>query len=357
MPNQFNNPFLQQQVNNMLKNKSVHGAILCVETGDRSVSWAGDAGNISANDRIFIASVTKLFITAMMLMLRKENKLNFTDNVYSYFPEDIIGGIHVLNGKDYSKEITIAHLISNTSGIPDYFYYDKQEGNSVEDLLRGNDQSWPFDRAIERAKSIKPKFKPGQKGKVHYSDTNYQLLGAIIEKVTGKWVGDAFKEYIFQPLHLKDTYAYRDINDSSPVPFYYKSNQVHLPNYLASVTAEGGIVSTARETMAFLKAFFNGYFFPEDLIGELKKNWNMIYFPGQFYFGLGLEKLWTPRIISPLKPIGEVLGFWGQTGAFAFHNPQSDLYFTGTVNQVSGMGHSAAYKAMINVIKNAHATR
>lgn len=355
--NQLNETFFKQQVDNMLRNKSVYGAILCVESGDSSVSWAGEAGYISADDRYYIASVTKLYITAGMLMLRAENKLNFTDKIYSYFPEGIIGGIHVLNGKDYSKEITIAHLMSNTSGIPDYFYYDKQEGNSVEDLLRGNDQSWPFDRAIERAKSIKPKFKPGQKGKVHYSDTNYQLLGAIIEKVSGMWVGDALKQYIFQPLNLKDTYAYRDINDSSPVPFYYKSQQVNVPKYLASVTAEGGIVSTARDTMTFLKAFFNGFFFPVDLISELKKNWNMIYFPGQFYFGLGLEKIWTPRIISPLRPIGEVLGFWGQTGAFAFHNPESDLYFTGTVNQVSGMGHSAAYKAMINVIKIAHSAR
>lgn len=357
MSNHLNETFFKQQVDNMLRNKSVYGAILCVETGDNSVSWAGEAGNISADDRYFIASVTKLYITAVMLMLRAEKRLNFTDKIYSYFPKDFIGGIHVLNGKDYSEEITIAHLLSNTSGIPDYFYYDKQKGESVEDLLQGNDQSWPLDKAIEKVKSLKPKFKPGQKGKVHYSDTNYQLLGAIIEKVTGMWIGDALKEYIFQPLNLKDTYAYRDINDSSPVPFYYKSQQVHLPKYLASVTAEGGIVSTARDTMAFLKAFFNGFFFPASLIDELKNNWNMIYFPGQFYFGLGLEKLWTPRIISPLRPIGEVLGFWGQTGAFAFHNPESDLYFTGTINQVSGMGHSAAYKAMINVIKKAHSAR
>jgi CubicO group peptidase (beta-lactamase class C family) len=355
--NQLSETFLKQQADNMLKNKNVYGAIFCVEKGDNSLSWTGAAGNLNAENRYYIASVTKLYITAVMLMLREKNKLNFTDKIYSYFPEDIISGIHILNSIDYSKELTIAHLMSNTSGIPDYFYYDKQTGESVEDLLRGNDQSWPFEKAIDKAKSIKPKFKPGQKGKVHYSDTNYQLLGAIIEKVTGMWVGEAFAEYIFKPLNLEDTYAYRDINDSSPAPFFYKSQQVHLPQYLASVTAEGGIVSTAKDTMAFLKAFFNGFFFPADLIEELKKNWNMIYFPGQFYFGLGLEKLWTPRIISPLKPIGEILGFWGQTGAFAFHNPENNLYFTGTVNQVNGMGHSAAYKAMINVIKAAQSTR
>ncbi len=354
MENKLSESFLSQTVNNMLRNKSVFGAVLRVESGDSSFSWAGEAGDLNADDRYYIASVTKLYITAIMLMLRAESKLSFTDKVYTFFPEGFIDGIHVLGGIDYSKEITIAHLMSNTSGIPDYFYYDKQKGESAEDLMLGNDQAWPLERAIETAKTLKPKFKPGQKGKVHYSDTNYQLLGAIIEKVTGKWVGDALKEYIFDPLHLKDTYAYRDINDQSPVPFYYKKQQVHVPKYIASITAEGGIVSNALETMIFLKAFFNGFFFPEALIDELKENWNMIYFPGQFYFGLGLEKIWTPRIISPFKPIKEVLGFWGQTGAFAFHNPETDLYFTGTVNQVSGMGHSAAYKAMINIIKTWH---
>ena len=351
MGHRLDDSFLNQVAHKMLRNKSVFGAVLRVENGASSFSWAGEAGNLKTDDTYYIASVTKLYITAIMLMLRAENKLAFTDRVSSFFPEGLIDGIHLLDGIDYSKEITISHLMSNTSGIPDYFYYDKQKGESAEDLMLGNDQAWPLERAIESAKTLKPKFKPGQKGKVHYSDTNYQLLSAIIEKVTGKWVGDALKEYIFDPLNLNNTYAYRDVNDQTPVPFYYKNHQVHVPKYIASITAEGGIVSNSLETMVFLKAFFNGFFFPEALIGELKENWNMIYFPGQFYFGLGLEKIWTPRIISPLKPIKEVLGFWGQTGAFAFHNPETDLYFTGTVNQVSGMGHSAAYKAIISIIK------
>ncbi len=49
----------------------------------------------------------------------------------------------------------------------------------------------------------------------------------------------------------------------------------------------------------------------------------------------------------------KVLGFWGQTGAFAFNNPEKDLFFTGTINQASGFGHSAAYKAIIKIIKSA----
>jgi D-alanyl-D-alanine carboxypeptidase len=345
--------FFTQVTQGMLKNRSVFGAVLCVEGGDGAIAWAGGAGNIQAEDRYFIASVTKLYVTAVMLMLRAQKRLRFTDKMCSYFPEAMIGGIHVLDGVDYTSEITIAHLLSNTSGIPDYFYYEKAQGEAATDLLQGNDQAWPLDQAIQNAKKKKPKFRPGQKGKVHYSDTNFRLLGGIIEQVTGQWIGDVFREMIFEPLNLQDTYAYQDVNDTTPVPLYYKSQTVHAPKYLASITSEGGIVSTARESMVFLKAFFNGVFFPTETIAELKQDWRMIYFPGQFFFGLGLEKLWTPRIFSPFKPLGEVLGFWGQSGAFAFYNPETDLYFTGTINQVSGFGHSAAYNAIVKIIKAA----
>lgn len=102
--------------------------------------------------------------------------------------------------------------------------------------------------------------------------------------------------------------------------------------------------------MTFLKAFFQGRFFAEETIQEMKQ-WNRIYFPGQFDYGIGLERQWIPKMVSPFKPIGELLGFWGQSGAFAFHNPERNLYFTGTVNQLSGLGHGSAVKAMLRVMK------
>jgi D-alanyl-D-alanine carboxypeptidase len=71
-----------------------------------------------------------------------------------------------------------------------------------------------------------------------------------------------------------------------------------------------------------------------------------------FYFGIGLEKLPTPWIFSPFKPIREVIGFWGQTGSFAFYNPETDLYFSGTTNQINGRGHMAAGSAILNIVKS-----
>lgn len=350
MPDKLNDQLFEKTLEKMASKKNVYGAIFAVESGDSSISWQGAGGNLKPDDKYFIASVTKLYVTAVMLILRERGDLSFEDKITKFFPEDMLAGIHKLNGVDYTKEITIAHLLSNTSGLPDYFYYQKPKGEAASGLLAGDDEPWPLDKVIDQVKSLKPKFKPGQKGKVNYSDTNYQLLGAIIENVTGSSIADVFNDLIFKPLDLEKTYAYTDINDTTPVPFYYKTKIIHAPNYMASVTAEGGIVSSAAETMEFLKAFFNGFFFPEELIGELKSNWKMNYFPGQFYFGLGLEKLWTPKFLTSMKSIGEVLGFWGQTGSFAFYNPDSNLYFTGTVNQASGMAHSAAYKAMVKII-------
>jgi D-alanyl-D-alanine carboxypeptidase len=347
----MNELFLEEVTNKMINNRHVYGTILCVESGDGSLSWSGSAGNLHQEDRYFIASVTKLYITTVILQLKNEERLKLDDKIIQYFTNGYLDGLHVLKGVEYTGEITITHLLANTSGIPDYFSHKQENGKTAADeLFDGKDEPWPLERTLDLVKNLTPKFKPGQKRKVQYSDSNFQLLGKIIETVTGKDLADVFQERIFDELELKNTYAYRDVNDNTPVQIYYKDKKLHLPNYIASVTAEGGVVSTARELMTFLKAFFNARFFPMENLNELKK-WNLIWFPGQFYFGIGLEKLWTPRILSPFKPIREIIGCWGQSGAFAFHHPDTDLYFTGTVNQSSGFGHSAAFKAIIKIIK------
>ena len=111
-------------------------------------------------------------------------------------------------------------------------------------------------------------------------------------------------------------------------------------------------MSTADEVAVFFKAFFGGCFFPKEKIEELKKWRLMLPPPGTFYYGVGLEKQFIPRIVSPFKPITEIVGFWGQTSAFAWYNPDTDLYFSGTANQADGSGHAATMRAIIKIIKS-----
>ena len=349
----LNQQLLDDMTRRMVDQKHVFSTVLCVENEDQSLALTSAAGQMQADDAYFIASVTKLYVTAVMILLTQEKKLRLTDKIHPYFSEGQLEGIHKLNGVDYLNEITIQHLISNTSGIPDYFFgKDSQGRTGADDLLSGQDSDWSLEKTLALVRNLQPKFRPGQKGKAEYSDTNYQLLGHIIEKATGRPVRDVFQQYLFQPLGLKATYVYSDPADEKPVAMYVGQSALQVPKYMASIPAEGGIVSTAGECMRFLKAFFNGTFFAAARIEELKE-WRFMLRPATMYFGVGLEKLWTPWFMSPTRPVRNILGFWGQTGSFAFYHQDSGLYFTGTTNQINGMGHNAAYKAMLRIIRQA----
>jgi len=343
---------VDQLTHKMIDNKRIFSAVVCVENSDKSISFTSAAGAMQKDSKFFIASVTKLYVTAVIMRLVEEQRISLDDKISKHLEKQFCEGIHIHKGIDYSNAITIRHLISNTSGLPDYFFHKQANGKTAADALTdGKDEAWPLEKTIPLVKELKPNFKPGAKAK--YSDTNYQLLGRIIENVTSKEIGSVFDEFIFSKLNLKNTYAFNDTNDKSPVPFYYKSNRLWLPEYVASITVEGGIVSTAEELMQFLKAFFAGRFFPKEKINDLKQ-WRLILPPpGLFFYGVGLEKLWIPFFVSPFKPIKEVIGFWGQTGSFAFYNPKSDLYICGTTNQINGKGHRAAGSAILKIIKSA----
>lgn len=108
-------------------------------------------------------------------------------------------------------------------------------------------------------------------------------------------MGYDLQEHIFNTLGLQNTYLFTDVIDSSPIPMLYKANKFHVPNSMATVIAEGGVVSTTKETMTIIKVFFSGECFPVEDLEELKQ-WKFVFFPFQCYLGVGLEKLWAPRI-------------------------------------------------------------
>ncbi len=341
---------LTSQLQNIL-NKTIHpqkipGLVVKIESGDDSFSWQGSAGNMDTGSSYFIASTSKLYITALILQLRQDGKLDLDDTLSDYLSSDLIAGIHVFKGVDYSESITLNQLLAHTSGVPDYFE-DKpaKKDKLIKTLLNGQDEYWGFDDVINMVRTMKPQFAPGTPGKAHYSDTNFQLLDQVIETITGEKIARALQEYIFQPLKLENTYLYPDIQDTEPQEIYYKKEKLHIPRAMASFGGDGGIVSTVSESMIFLKAFFKGTFFPVEYLEDLKK-WNKIFFPLQY--GVGLMRFKLPRIFSPLKGVPEFWGHSGLSGAFSYYCPSKDLYFTGTINQAAYPNLS--YKLLLKLV-------
>jgi len=346
---------IDSQAARICRSRHVHGAIIAVDQPSAQVHHVAAAGDLAPGSQFCAASTTKLVVTIVVMRLVDRGAIALDDAMARYLPAELIAGLHRRKGTDHTDSITIRHLISNQTGLRDYFSLKGPDGRRPADtLLAGEDSPWPLERTLEAVRGSEAQFLPGQKGKVAYSDTNYQLVGAILKRVTGQSLPDLFAAEVFAPLGLRQTYIYSDPTNERPVWFYAGSRRLHLPRYLASVQAEGGMVTTASELAAIGRAFFEGRLFDIDALMS-EQDWRMIFWPGQFYFGLGLEKLWTPWFVSPLRPIRDVMGCWGQTGAFVFHHPATGLNFAGTVNQANGWGHSSAVRAMLRIIKAAQA--
>lgn len=336
---------LDKILNRTVSYKYIFGAVFQVESSDHSIQFSSASGNMAFGGLYYIASINKLILSAIGLRLIRENKLNFSDKISNYIPGDLMKGLLVLKGKDYSSEITIGQLLSHTSGLPCYLI-DKRPGKRklMVELLEGKDQQWPTDKVIAQVKEMKPKFIPGEKGKASYSNTNFRILGKILEIILQKPLHVILND-LFYELEMRDTFVYTENSERAFAPFYNKEKPVYIPHYLASSGFD--IISTASDQMIFLKAFFKGYFYPKEKLHELEK-WNSIFFP--FQYGIGIQKFYTPRIFSPFKAVPDMIGHCGSIGTAAFFIAEKDLFITGTINQAKNPG--ILFRTIIKIISD-----
>ena len=334
---------LQSVIENIIDNKLIFGCSFAIQTP--SLFWEGAAGNFSINDSFFIASTTKLFTTAIIMQLRSKGKLALSDDIVQYLPSAWCEHLHVYRGVDYTQHITVQHLLAHTSGLPDYFQDKNRVGHSLETSLKmGIDEHWDVYAAIRKARQCKTHFIPGAPRKAHYSDLNFQLLGHIIETVTKQSYEACCKEFIFQLLALSDTYLYSSVIDTRPKSLYYQAAPLHIPNAMISFGPDGGIVSTSRDLITFLQAFFTGQLFPMAYIEEMQQ-WNAIFFPMKS--GIGIHQFKLPWIFNPWGTVPSFIGHSGLSGALAYYEPIKQVFITGTVNQIASP--SLSFRTMINL--------
>jgi len=339
------NQQLQYLVSGMVENnKSIKNCVLLVTKGDGSFSWSGAAGIASQNGQvpmtkdtpIFIASITKLYTATVIMRLYEKGAISLDDPMSKYLSEGLIRGIHVYKGRDYSHEITIKQLLSHSSGIADYYMEKPKGGKSLfEIFLEKPERPWTVDEAIERARrDLKPNFAPGTG--TSYSDTNFALLGKVVEVVTGKPLHIVYEEFFFRPLGLKHTWLIGRSEPQLPpaaatADVFYKDININKIRSNGSYWADGGIVSTAEEMIIFLKALKEGRIVSEDTL-KLMHNWHKLQFPFQYGFGTRYFKL--PPLISKVMKVSPLWGHSGSTGSFLYYSEDKDLYMAGSINQV-----------------------
>jgi len=339
--------------------KLIRNCILSVKKGDGSFSWSCAAGiarqdgqvPMTKDTPIFISSITKLYTATVIMQLYEKGALSLDDPMSKYLPEKFIQGIHVYKGKDYTNEITIKELLSHSSGIADYYTEKPKGGKSLFEIsLEEPERKWTVDDTIARVKKdLIPNFTPGTD--TSYSDTNFQLLGKVIEAITGKPLHIVYDNFFFRPLGLKHTWLIGHskplVASGTPADIFYKDMIINKIRMNGSYWSDGGIVSTAEEMIIFLKALNEGRVVSSDTL-KLMHNWHKLRFPLQYGYGTMYFKL--PDFITKWIGATPLWGHSGSTGSFLYYSEDLNLYMAGSINQTESES-KPFFKVMIKVIK------
>jgi len=337
------NQKLQDLLDKQIGKGYIRSVVAAVQSCDRRVDFSGASGianhetgtSMTPDTPYFIASLSKTYTAAIVMRLDEQRLLDLDAPITEYLPDSMIDGIHVYKGVDYSAQIKVSNLIEHSSGLPDHESGKPAGGKSLMDELKaGIDREVSNQEAVEITRGLKPLFPPGAPGKAYYSNTNYRLLAEIITSISGKSMAEAYQEFICSPLGLEHTYLFdwtASRTGLTPATVYLKEKPAHVPKYLSSNVSDGGLVSTAAECLTFLRAFFEGQLFKKSLL-EWMMNWNSIFFPMRYGYGLMYFRL--PRYFW-FTPLPEFIGHSGSTGSFAFTCPSRSLYLAGTLNQLA----------------------
>jgi CubicO group peptidase (beta-lactamase class C family) len=261
---------------------------------DQEVVWSGavgfknlELGLAATPDTLYgIGSVTKSFTVLAALLLEEAGKLSLDDPIDKYVPFPV---------KPFGEEIKLWHLLSHTSGIPALGHAEAVIGAAIGDAdvwipaASHNDLLAFLQDAAGWVQN-----KPGERW--YYLNEGYELVGAVIEKVSGMPLADFVKQNILLPLGMtRSTYHKADFDKDidAAVPYINASDGKRIPSGYAwgSINAAGGLISSVHEMAKIVSMYLNWGAYPG----------------GRLLSKASLEKMQTPRIDTPPKenPFGQ----------------------------------------------------
>jgi CubicO group peptidase (beta-lactamase class C family) len=206
-------------------------------------------------------STGKQFTAAAVLLQVDDGKLKLDDSIAQYFPSE----------RASWRAITIRHLLSHTSGLPDY----DTEATGGLDLRR----DYSEDELVHWAMKLEPEFAPGARWS--YSNTGYVVLGALIRKVSGKFYGDVLRERIFAPaqMHTARVISETDLVTNRAAGYELVDGGVRNQRWVSptlNTTADGSLYLSARDWLA----------------------WDAVLRARRFLSRESYESMWTPVRLS-----------------------------------------------------------
>ncbi len=245
---------------------------------------------LTSRDQFEIGSNTKTFMSTLALQQVDRGKLDLAAPVSKYLPGVVPNG----------KNITVRMLLNHTSGLFSY----TADARFFAEMDKNPQHVWTEQELLDVAFKHKPNFAPGKSWS--YSNTNYTLIGMILQKQTGKSLPDLVQRRIARPLNLKHTY-FPNPRATNTGPGYAHGYAVSFagpsPTYVDTSSwpiggwggAAGAIISTPKDLSRFFSAVLGGKLFSQEQLNQMKSTVKLPKeFPFQGGYGLGLIKIKSP---------------------------------------------------------------
>ena len=311
------------------------GAILLVQTPE--TNFVGSAGWADVKLRIpmrpdnefHVASITKLFVGVTAAKLQREGLLNADLSITNYLPQSVTD--HITN----SDQITVRELLRMQSGI--YNFTDNPRWQFR--YLMNHHGDWPPMRCLKYAYDKPARFPPGKGWE--YNNSNFILLGLIIEKVSDHPVAAEIRKQLLDPLQITNTYYELAEQPRGQLAHGYENlfgKRTDVTKWTVSVPGVAGMVSTASDLAIAIRAICgtNGFLDAptrELLRSEVRPKSSYAGSRDSVYPVLGYDwGISYRRAVDDNKiPVSEAPVFFGHEGdgigslCFAFHNPKDDI--------------------------------
>jgi D-alanyl-D-alanine carboxypeptidase len=219
---------------------------------------------ISPRDHFRVGSVAKTFTAAVVLKLVARGQIGLGDTVQKWLPGLVPNGAH----------ITVRELLNQSSGLADYCAVPP-DSTLCSPPLRELARRWTPRELVKIGAGAKPTFPPGQGWA--YSNTNYVLLGMIVQHATGRSFGAVLRSEILRPLHLDHT-GYPS-GTAMPRPYSHGYDVMAGLTWPVDLTGQsptiawssGAVVSTPGDLDKFFRALMSGRVIPPKLLREMKR--------------------------------------------------------------------------------------
>ncbi|MCB0075937.1 MAG: beta-lactamase family protein [Anaerolineales bacterium] len=283
------------------------GMVVWIDTPTHRFEGASGSANLRDNlamapgGAFRIGSITKMFTATVILQLAEEGKLAVDDPLARWLPE-------VAAQLPHGDQITLRHLLTHSSGLFNVVeheaYYadlfaamesDEAAGRVTLDCLQRD----PHDTLARYVYGQAAHFAPGSEWR--YSNTNYTLLGMVIEKVTGMALAESYRTHIYEPLVMNATFLDCYEEPTTEIVHGYTGvgdGLTDLTELHESIGwAAGGLVSTAPDLLSFARGLFGGTLFNDPASLDAMTTPGV---GGTYGLGLALQE-----------------GYWGHAGGIA----------------------------------------